>query len=195
MFNNSLITREEKRFSLITGRYELFQTRFALGGEKKSEKVYTPGFRNSRFNYSTLLSTIRFYFYKSDHGNLIGRQELVTETAHCGSRRCRWCAASAPDPSFPWPPPSLPSPPFHPSTLVPSCLLFHDGGSEFSQLRERPSRLFVIREAAGEISRRSAGSERNPISTFFRPSYDVLTNLRARSRAPFLPDSPRGTRK
>lgn len=43
------------------------------------------------------------------------------------------------------------------------------------------SRLFVIREAAGEISRRSTGSSEPTVSTFFRPPYDVLTNLRAHS--------------
>lgn len=53
-----------------------------------------------------------------------------------------------------------------PLAPLPPRLLFHSGGSEFSQLRERPSRLFVIREAAGEISRRSAGNERTtPFST------------------------------
>lgn len=50
------------------------------------------------------------------------------------------------------------------------------------------SRLFVICEAAGEISRRSAG---NPIS----PPLRRLDKPTSTQRAPFLPDSPRGTRK
>lgn len=115
--------------------------------------MYTLGFRNNRFNYSTSRHALHFYFYKSDHANLIGRQELVAVTAHRGSRRCRRNAA-----------------------LGPILPLLHEGGGEFSQLRGRPSRLFVIREAAGEISRRSA--DYTASATLFLRSSAPLTMSR-----------------
>lgn len=124
-----------------------------------------------------------FYFCKSDHGNLIGRQETRcgNRTAR-GGRRCRSDAKVAPR-SFVLVIPLL-------------CLLFHEQAEvSFLNYENDASRLFVIREAAGEISRRSTQQRANPISTFFRPPYDVPDKPTSTQRAPFLPDSPQGTRK
>lgn len=97
------------------------------------------------FNYSMVLSTMCSYFCKSDHGNLIGRQatRCGNRTAR-GGRRCRSDARVAPRSFVP---------------VIPLlCLLFH-GRAEVSFLNyKNDARLFVIREAAGEISRRSTAS-------------------------------------
>lgn len=137
------------------------------------------------FNYSMALSTLYFYFCKSDRGNLIGRQETRCENrvAPVKSRRCRGWRED-------WPPSNLRA--CNTLTLPP----FPRAEVSFLNYENDASRLFVKREAAGEISRRSAVAGQPP--PFLRSSALLLRcpdKPTGAQRAPFLPDSPRGTRK
>lgn len=69
---------------------------FTVGKKKEIKKTYTCPV--SEATASIILHRppqVHFYFYKSDHGNLIGRQKLVAKTAHYSSRRC-WRYAASP---------------------------------------------------------------------------------------------------
>lgn len=138
MLNNSLITRERRGQELrTTGRHKLPRSPF----EKKKRSAH------ARFPKQPLQLFCSF-----------GRDALLLlqigsweSNRQAGTRRGNRTSVEAagvdsgigPDilrsRSLPFLPPSLPPlVPFSVLTLVPSPrLLFHDGGSEFSQLRER----------------------------------------------------------
>jgi len=121
------------------------------------------------FNNSSALSTVRLYLSKSDHGNLIGGggglpRNSLAETA----RRRKPQVPATPRSSSPELP--LPLSPFLLLLLQNSTILASFSANVEASFLKRwndASRLFVIREAAGEISRRSASSASGPVSAFF----------------------------